>query len=337
VVISKDGDPIGMCETADGCCVSVPGNGTYDVSVSKDGYTSASGTAAVSHCADANVGFALTPLTYKQVCFNMVGCNGLALPDASIAISGGPTLTTDSAGQACYTPEDGDTHTYTVSAEGYANKSGTFKAATCTETTAGQALVPDSDHVCCLAYVFPFPKNLTLSDGQGTYPLTWSATQGGWTTGCVSVPSDNIIACVPGAPAAVQRVSGTVPVIYQMGCQVDPGTGEQRMLMRAFWVSETYRSSTTSKDCQGFQYSGLCSDIGNTNAPGVICGFFGGNPALGPVYQVGANTNSGQTITYSSTMRPVDLTFGGMSSSTDVTCQSGFVYPTPFSTITVTE
>jgi hypothetical protein len=186
VVRSSDGAAIGSCTTdaAGVCCVTVPGNGTYNVAASVSPCSVARITSVHVDCGETvnrSVGVYCPPKSSCQP-FHVMGCNNLALEGATIAITGpvGGSLTTDASGNATFCTETTGTYSYTISHARFADSTGTFTISSLCGSTPGtisQALSPDANHHCCETdCVLPAPYTRYLTTPFGSLAMTWTGS-----------------------------------------------------------------------------------------------------------------------------------------------------------------
>lgn len=131
------------------------------------------------------------------------GCNGLALANATVAVSGGPSGTTNSSGQVTLTGVAPGA-SVTISKARFVSQTITVPAA-CANSTV--TLSPTSSYVCYSGCADPLAQTLHLTDSVfGAVTLTWNGSNA-W-VGTITI---NYASCFIGCPAATG-----VPVTYTL-------------------------------------------------------------------------------------------------------------------------
>ena len=166
------------------------GEGSYQVTANKAGYTSYSNRITFKCGQYKFVKLQKIPKSGFQVAVD--GCCGLPLPGATLTIAG-QTVMTNSAGDAGVTFTDAGSYPWTVSKDRFITQSGTYIATQC--GTAGEAsltLLPASGFHCApaashvvghptlLTIADPIPNTLTLSDVYGDTTLTYDVGTASW-------------------------------------------------------------------------------------------------------------------------------------------------------------
>jgi hypothetical protein len=134
--------------------------GEYEYSITKDGYTPASGTVTVEYAVSESV--ALYPNNSVAVSFLVVS-NGIFIPNASIQINN-TTLITNSIGIATIELGHGD-YDYIISASGYLNTYGSVQIADSMVEVVVEmlSLVGTNEGNTHSTKVYPNPVNSTLN------------------------------------------------------------------------------------------------------------------------------------------------------------------------------
>lgn len=178
VTVTGPGGFTGTCTTTSGssCCIDVTagGSGSYTVSGSKSGWIITPRTLTVTCPGTTNTSLSSRPVTYPVV-FSVTGCNGAALPGATVT-AGSATGTTDSSGNVTLNLPDG-TINYTVTyPPRFQTATGSFTINCTFGLTVPVAMTPASGYVCCTfggAYSGPIPvaRTLTGSDSGGAVSI----------------------------------------------------------------------------------------------------------------------------------------------------------------------
>jgi hypothetical protein len=163
------------------CSPDLP-SGLYDAKVVKTGYE----TETVKDLACGNHGWYMKPTNYGAN-FTITGCNSQRLPGATVTLTGPATLvkTTDSLGQARFTPEVPGSYTYSVAKAKFDTITGTVTiSSTCGgAATVNRALSPASGYRCCSVRMKtsdvpspePIPTTLVISSAGGTDSFPFAA------------------------------------------------------------------------------------------------------------------------------------------------------------------
>jgi hypothetical protein len=227
----------GSTQFASRCCFSglIP-DGTYTVTASKGGYTTASGTVTVTTPGPAGRTLTLFPPT-QPLCITVLGCGtvptgfapAVALAGVTVDFTpsgGGTTVTviTDGSGVACLTTPLPTSYTVHISYPGQGYSAQTITGVStdlCASTAFTFQLATDADHLCC--FNFPIPRVLTLTDSNGAWTLTFqtSGLFAGLWTGQASGSTGSMAGCPSGPTGATGGVAGTVNYCYTLSCIID--------------------------------------------------------------------------------------------------------------------
>lgn len=188
------GAAIGSCTTNSSgqCCVTVPGNDSYDIAVSKGGsaphtilnvYVGCAATVNQTSCV-----YIPGPINACYV-FTVLGCSGGGgLDGANVNVTGpkGGGGVTDSSGQYTFCTDTPGTYSYTISKTRFITQTGSFaiSGTACSTPGGGNtfSLLPDTGYICCSGSTCkdPGPLTLTATGPAGSVTLTWCAGVGWW-------------------------------------------------------------------------------------------------------------------------------------------------------------
>ncbi|MGZ3299315.1 MAG: carboxypeptidase-like regulatory domain-containing protein [Isosphaeraceae bacterium] len=272
ITLTQSGTTIGTGTTASvtgGYCFTGLAAGSYNVAVTKTGYTGSNQNVTLSCPGTQNVVLWLTTTSAPTVSFTVTGCGGQNLPGATVTIGGG-TYTTNSSGVAGPIALGNGTYPVSIS------KSPRWQTLTpsnvvvsgCVASGGGTfALTPASGYVCCLPAsggsicADPIATTLLFTGPAGNALLTYQASPGCTYGGCGFASGATMIT---GSPCDVSSGSAG------FGVNWDPSGG-----VGAFGFSYTYGYGLHS-GTHGFTWTNLIScEFGTWTGPCTVFINFG--------------------------------------------------------------
>ena len=277
VTVSQGGSTVGTCTTNSSgyCCIAGLTAGTYTVSVAKTGSNGSNTTVTITCPGTTNVSLICNPTLGPHADFYVGGCNELALPGASVSITGpggGGSGTTDASGHAGPLALTNGTYTWNASAPRFVSQTGTCTISGCTGgCMISITLLPATGYVCFgSGCAYPYKTTMYLTLPVGSVTMTYSG--GPWNgSGSYTGPACNSL-CNPSGtgsvPYDVSYVPGSVYLTITMGanayltCFCTSGLCTACFTVGELWASGITGYSTPNPVCPDVNPTGLFTDEG---------------------------------------------------------------------------